>query len=485
MINKSFRKWHKAAVKRRGNPHRNKRRKLASETSSDNPVLGYTSSAGVYSSADKNSGYKRLAARAAGAVVGYATGFGAVAGSSASSSIYDYMDEDLDNTLVPTKSMGGNAGYSGRFNKRTKPKSNFYDQSKRYGYHVGIETYGAVNDPNTVYVHHSTCQMRSHVKALMGAIIRKGFELAGMPVGNKDEELTVSALNLSSGLILSYITINPITAVVVETDYVVPDNATLNSVIDAFTAMDTHLFDYMRNGINTDPLKFVVYTIDQAPVLNRKNVASTVNIPNLHVKIVSSSLIKLQNRTLGDIAASTDLNTERSDNQPVLCYNFLLGSGDMRLKYMTGTPTGNMSENLLQGCALSGPSLIRAAEFASVVSGQQNAPSSHKFANCSKVGKSILQPGQMKQSLVYHKFSGLLVNVLKRMRCQVITNDYVYGIQGRSELIVIEEKMRTAGSNKVTISYEREYQTGCIIKVLKNTPLVSYLELPAVKNNVT
>lgn len=479
-MKKHFRKSSKGGNK--------KRRKLNSSSSyvptnysspstSSNPLLGYSTDGSVYSRRSSFD-YGRVGAQVAGAALGYVSDYGTVSGFETGGELYDLVEGSKSN-VFSTKKMVGSSTYVGKMNKNRKTKQTFATKAATKGFHVTNETYGSVSDPFAVYIHHSTRQLRLEVKALMGAIIRKGLEMAGIQLSSNFEELPFTSPALSAGAILNYLVMNPSTGAIITYAYTTVDNQTLNSIVDAWTDMDTHLFDYLRNANALEPHRFCVYLIDAASTSSSK-VASNFNIGEMHVTMISGSHLKIQNRTKGDLSAAGDQSTDRNDNQPLICQSYLLQSGDVRQKHIPGA-IGSSTAQVLNGSALSGPNLIRSSQLTSA--GFQNRLSPSHFTNCKKTASSILQPGTMKQSFVMHKFSGLMLNVFKRMRCVSIeTGDIVVGLQGRSELFIFEEKMRTAGTNPVFVHYEREYKVGCIATVKKRTPFVTYLT-DGVKNN--
>jgi len=454
----------------------------SSSSSSSNPVLGYSSSRRSSTSSGRSS-VVRAAAQTSGAALGFIhlNVPGAVVGWHYAGQAYDLTHPEKVNQ---TKSEMGNSTYGGNFNRKKTPRNSFFTQSKLKGFHVTDEIYGNISDPDAVYIHHSTRQLRSEVKVLMAAIIRKGFQLAGITINERDEELPLTAFNESAGFTLQYITIDQISGALFTYAYNTASNQSMTQILDGFTAMDTQMFDYIRNANSQEPHKFILLSLDSA-VISRSNVASMINLMSMHVEIQSVSSVKIQNRTIG-AAATTDLSTDRVDSQPLICQNYLLKSGDLRQKQFTSSAGSSITSNLLNGCSLTGPNLIRAAQLTGA--GFQNRLSPKRFTNCVKTANTILNPGVIKQSSIVHKFYGTMANVFKRMKCVSIVgttpNEIVNGLQGRSELFIFEEKMRSSSANPVALHYERTYTIGCIVKTKSDVPLLTYFTSSAKVNTV-
>jgi hypothetical protein len=190
---------------------------------------------------------------------------------------------------------------------------------------------------------------------------------------------------------------------------------------------------------------------------------------NTHV----TSTLKVQNRTAGDNASVGDKSVDRVDNQPLKGMLFDFNHGNPRLKFMRG------AVNPLSTVRLTGISLIRSAEIGG---DYQNIPAPGIWSNCSKSSYQIMQPGQIKKTSISYVYKGKFVNFLKKFRCDHVDATFAGSSYGRSQLLCLEEKLRTVGTNPVTIQYERELKVGTFTKASKPGSFTSALVVTEFNN---
>jgi len=137
---------------------------------------------------------KQVAAGAAAAPLGFIAGNTAGAYTAAELA-YNFTAPNLD--IVFPKKSNSNMSYKGGF--RPYKVSSSYDKLKTktqsYGVVVNRETYGKVNDPNAVYITHSTFSLPDFSMAIACAVIRKLLAKAGYCVTNVDEVIPLRAYN--------------------------------------------------------------------------------------------------------------------------------------------------------------------------------------------------------------------------------------------------------------------------------------------------
>jgi len=430
------------------------------------------------SSASSNvSALLRYSSQASGAALGFIAGDvpGAVSGATLAGRAYDYIDRSTQTELFPNKSMS--AGYSGRLNRAVSGKDAM-QKALQTGSVAQIEQFGNVKDPHCVYIGHSTFHQDSISFAVRFALIRKVFQKAGIRVINRFEELPLFSPANSDGFKLTYVYGDSLNGGFNDTSYVTVDNQTLTTVVNSFTDFDTQFKQYMDSNDAKQPFSLNLYSSDiNTPVGTNWRLAASLQISDEEMHIQMSSCIKVQNRTAGDLATGGDLNTERTDCQPIIVKGFQFMNADPRTRAQQGG-LGSLENNFapLNGMPVNNIRLLRGGSEFGVGDAMQNIPPKSIFNNCSKVSTSILQPGSMKQSTIYYSAKGRGLNFFKKLQFNLLTSGIFAQAYGRSEFLVFEEKMRTIGTNPVSIHYERKYSVGCYSLTKKGGSIVPFFK---------
>lgn len=391
--------------------------------------------------------FKKFAAQASGAALGFIVGDvpGAVAGAVISGDIVDYQDS----TPFPTKMSKSSGFYKGSIGRAKYVKKTSEIVALQKGFHTTFDTYGRVTDPQAVYLIHSTWKALAIAEVICGSLIRKLFQKAGVQINERTEELPLASISVATGFRLEFTHQNAVNAAGTTVTYDTVDDDTLQSVINLFTGFSAFMINYLNNvTVASEPYRLSLYSLDGAVW----RIASTLNLANEHMNLFISSELNMQNRTQGDAAAAGDLNTDRTDNQPLICKMYEFNNSDPRLR-QNGANTDELNTS-----GTGGIKLIRATSLPTTL---QNRPSPKIWANCKGATQFILDPGNLKKTFISWKTSGLLINVLKKLKCYVTNLFGVSGVPGKCQVIMFEEKLRTAGTNPVTIQYEHIHKAGC------------------------
>jgi len=95
--------------------------------------------------------------------------------------------------------------YAGKFKKPRKFKNDVFTQSLKSGYKIDNEIYGRVEDPDAVFVGHSTKNLAFYPTVIVAALLRKLFSKAGYPIGDRQDEFSFSTWANSSGFKIEYV----------------------------------------------------------------------------------------------------------------------------------------------------------------------------------------------------------------------------------------------------------------------------------------
>nr|WAQ80600.1 MAG: putative capsid protein [Cressdnaviricota sp.] len=379
---------------------------------------------------------------------------------------------------------GSTGVYSGKFKKPKKFKKSVFTQALKYGYKYDVEEFGRVDDPNAVYITHSTKHVSAYANSLVGALIRKLLDLGGYPVHDKLEQPTLQldgTSRSSDGIKIQYLVQDPVTQTV--SSVIIFDSASGQSIQSMLSsaglqAIVTHITEFIQNINSNEPYKLLLFTDDNNGAAQIGRIAASLSLQSILVGVNAVSKIVIQNRTAGDSALSTDKSNERVDNQPINGTLYRFNQSTPRTKYTNADNNGLFLSSVNNNGLL----LVRSAQLENAL---QNAPDPRIWTNCSKKSGIILQPGTMKTSTISHNYYCSLRTFLLRSRSQLTDATRFVGGSGKSETFFFQETLRTNSSNILTVQYERHIEVGCFIrKTKKSFPIRSHL-LTVEQSNLT
>jgi len=374
--------------------------------------------------------------------------------------------------------------YKGRFRKPRKVKTSLLSKSLQKGFAETSEYFGRVEDPECVYIGHSTCDVQAYANTISAMFIRDLFKKAGYNIANRLEELNLFGWDNSDGFKLEFVIQGDTTGGTAlgafgVSSYITTDNLTLTQIAQNFNGFNVWMFNYLDNNntgstANQIPLKLILYSSDRNALETNWRMASQIDLTYQHITFHAKSTLVVQNRTSAAGAATGDKNADRIDNQPLSGKLFHFNQATPRLGQ------NHTSIQQLQAIPTRGNMLVRAAEMTD--GSLQNSPHAKLWTNCTKSSNILIQPGDMKQSIISHTFSGRLLTVLNRMRKKAIFNGEVIGGAGKFELVQLEEKLRTVSTNPVTVQYERKLELMCYSKKTKSPALTQTLAVVELNN---
>lgn len=439
-----------------------------------------TSSGGLtgYTSARRSSGSSvgRALAGAAGAELGFIHNNvpGAVFGAKKALEFYDYQ------TTSKFTKQNLMTSFAGSFKKPSYKKPSYVEMAQMKGYTVASETYGKVTDPNSAYLTHSTYQSSYYAYTFVGAAIRKVFQKAGYPLQNKNANFPFFSPTDGSGFQLVYTVTNPSTgAVSIQSTYEPVVAETMTSLLIAFT-MATHVTNYLNKADENEPHHLYFYSSDRNNLATNYRLAAMLDLSAEVVEFYSSSDLRVQNQSNATNVDSADI--DRNDTQPLAgrIYNF---NGEPRLKSQGLTTSGAANQEIkLQGVSFDGIRLMRSADFTSA--SYHNRPPAQLFNNCNATADVSLQPGQMKRGFISFKISGRLNRMFPKLRMEQFggTPTAIVGVKCKAQMMVFEERMRTASTQNIVVAYESKIVVACILKTRPLNASLATLLNPAVLN---
>jgi len=380
---------------------------------------------------------------------------------------------------TPYKVLGvSNATNAGNFKQPHKLTKFFEQTALKNGYHLTRESIGQVTDADCVYVYHSDYQPERIARVLVGALLRSLFRKAGIEIGNQETEIPANGALGSVGFSIQYSYRNPISGNISVNGYDTVDNISFLNLVEVHMAtgrMGDHFFSYMRNDatVFAEPYSLALYTktfVDGSAI---ERLHTYMTLQNEMVVYQAKSSIMVQNRTQGASAASGDLSADRIDNQPLQGYLYQFKNGDPRLKQSMVENSGIVhNRDYLYdtgdtaGCRTYGGSTIPVAPIG--IRCMNEPPVPKLWRNIDIASKVHLEPGEMKRGVIISEYKNRLPELLKKFRVDVIGvspgitsgSHYSKLSSHKSQIIALEECLRTVSSNLVTCLFENEYKVG-------------------------
>lgn len=431
---------------------------------------------------------RRIGAQIAGGTLGYIVGDvpGATLGFQIGGKIADAVEAATSTETGQPLPKKMTATFQGVVNPLGKTHKKLMHACRSNGWHATNESFGAVADPNAVYMHHSTYHLQLYVNAILGGMVRKLFKMAKQSVNEVRDYLVGNDTNNSVGIKLQFYRMNPVSLTNSAFELVLATNVSLENIVEGWNDVRTYLANFINDADDLEPYKLVLFYLDIIPepvtgAANEWRHASTLYLKNEHITLHCYSQLTFQNRTKGANTTTTDQDV--IDAQPLImrCYSFK--HADIRQRapnYMYGTTV----PYLLEGVPQAGVKLIRAEQFGNIGAGWQNRPDKKIFANCANAYDAVIQPGVMLNSAVSHTFSGMFGNVIKQFRVEFLSGVIATGVRGKSQLFCFEENMRTNSDNLVTVAYEKSAEVGCYFTSKPTVPMITQFTVDAENNNL-
>jgi len=403
---------------------------------------------------------------------------------------------------APRQLIQSSAGYAGRTGKSQKNKMNKESYCLSQGALITLEQFGVVNDPDCAYIIHSSGNVTNITYAIQFALMRKIMGKAGFKISNQNTEVAVSlpvaglaAPENSIGLRFVYTCKDQVQNTYRNYVYDTLDNQSFSDMVKGFFEMYDRIFNFILNVEILEPYKVAVYKRDQTSLTLDWILGAEMYLEDTKIEIMTMSTLKVQNRTLGALATA-NAEIDRVDAQPLKGYVYDFKNADPRVKHSATNAVSSTNSNVIfNDIGLDGLRLIRSAEFTgnvitigseSISYGGSTEPLQPKyFANCTHSHSVLFQPGEIKSTAFQWEIKGKITNVIKKLRISHYNGtDVAYsGMIGKSQMIGLEELMRTISTNKVTLGYEREMKIGVVVKESKTNPVLETIVVSVEKNN--
>jgi len=370
---------------------------------------------------------------------------------------------------------------AGKFKRRRTGKRKD-DRFLRNGFKNTMEITGVVSDPDCVYVGHSTSSGNRILTAFLHAALRKLFARAGVKVERIDERIdgyhTFSSDAYKLVLEVDVIRTGNTGAT---SEYTLAASESIYSIVgDVANGVAPNwagLVDFWRNycmfgstlgssGSVQLPRAIKLYRNDRTPA-NLWIYSCEINFFEENINLFIKSDLKIQNRTLS-ATGGTDEND--ISNNPIIGRSYQFNSGAPLLKGI------NNPNGLITGVNdKTGVITIRAA---SLDSGGTNPifkepPPPKIFANLSRDGKAVLQPGQIKTDTLIWSTRMQCHKFFDRLRWSpddnAVAGSKSFKTAGKCALFALEDVINVNGTQNISIAYECNRYEMCYLTTMKTS----------------
>lgn len=374
-----------------------------------------------------------------------------------------------------------------RIKKKLSPL-NLEQKCQSLGYHATIEQYGVVNDPDCVYIIHSTAHILQIADVIVTTLMRKVMNKAGFHITNQNVQVDVSDPVAGAnptletrGLRFVYTSRQEGSGGYFTVIYDTLVNQSFKGICNSFVGMQNSLIEYMRKdngaGLSQDfePYKLAVYTQDSAIIGSNYRLAAEIYLEDASMELYFQSHLTLQNRTKAsqytDGTAAEQDNADRIDTQPLQGMVIDFKHAAPRVRHSGGPvpATTPYSNQIFNQMLENGLLLQQAANFAP----SQQPLNPKYFANTDKHTTTLVPAGMMHRYGFTWQAKGKVINLIKKFRVTkwfTAAVGAITGMSGHSQMVSLEEVMRTNSTNKVTVAYERQLKIGCIAKIKYRAP---------------
>lgn len=352
--------------------------------------------------------------------------------------------------------------YVGKF-KVKKNRKTKVDVFLKYGFLNTTEVNGTIDDPDCVYVGHTTYSPLAVLEQLMCSLARKLFRKIGYDITHLKQRIdSFTNADTGSGFQISLVTKDLDTGVRTRYTHILPASGSLYTMFGSnaegvgpqAAAIMNFLYEWIsqdnqaQNNIRLDKLELGTLLDNlQANYI----MASQINLNTEKVHLYCKSQLKLQNRTRSATGSSS---MEDINNNPLQGKLYHLG---------TGVPSCKIDDvHFIERIrANTGVILARGAEF-SVNTGMREPPPAKLFKSVLAFKNQILQPGEIKKDIIYFQQRKDLNNFLLGLRYAPKAGSFQWDtkIAGRCSLISMEDMINVNAGEKITLAYEVNREVG-------------------------
>lgn len=379
-------------------------------------------------------------------------------------------------------SPGVRGKFVGPFKRKRKVRKNMYLAK---GVEHTIEINGRVEDPDCVYIGHTTHSPVLLIEIICQTLLRKLFTKAGhvlTSIYQTIEGVATGFGNTDNTWLIRVVRIDKATGVEDNFDHVTVVGASTSlhllcgdvsaGVGPQFADM-INVFKEYANGANgtsasntkvpfkVQLFKKEIYQIIP-DIIGVWQFVTEIVLSEETIHVCSVSELKIQNRT---VSADGNTSTDNVSNNPI---------EGRKYAFRNGAPYSRVEDAQLLEifAATTGAITVRAAQLVGSALGLAEPPDPNIFSNCSGSVKVRLDPGHIKFDKIRHKVSKNILAFLISFGYGVGATSKYNRIMGKSSILAFEDVINVNTNFSIAVAYEINRKYGCYLTTHRAKPLL-------------
>lgn len=350
--------------------------------------------------------------------------------------------------------------YQGKFKKVTR-KGTFtkFDLYNKIGVVQNTETNGNESDANTVYIINEVLNSADVIKYIVGAILRRLIEKAGIRIEGSDKCPFGNGAANQTEYKITLTKFDKRTDVLTDETFDVLAASTFDDCVDHFVNEFEQYSAGHGDFDNKNTIELHKFTLYFNAGTDKGIILSTMLMNETFIDIYGTSQMKVQNRTKA-IGEGDPFDAENINNNPLQGWSYLFN----------GVPKAKGNS-----VTLGGPGVYTNFErmrypngissFGGSDAGQgihiKEPPVPRQFWNCRKASKIKIDPGVIKKFSASAFKRGNVLRVLKsiRLQCDVNGTYSTYSIFP-VQMIALEDMINANAEEVISVQYEVERKLG-------------------------
>lgn len=338
--------------------------------------------------------------------------------------------------------------FSGQVRKVKKPRRKARTPKKvRKGMVVHQEQRGSVADPKVVYLAHTTCVQENILKSLAGTIVKELFRKRG--VGFSKWQETYLTADTESIQFRYYQDPGNVT--------IVSGSVTITSG-QTFQTISQGLLDAIRSSFSANSVHEV---IDFRYLRGGNTTLVKISAKALKVGISVTSVLTMQNQTLGGTTAASTASTDVVTTNPLRGHKYD-GRGSGFIPYERKETNASYQKFVCNSAF----GVLTRTQAISLPEQGNEPPKGWFWKGCKRVGIAKVEPGQIRKSVLKTNVNISLMKLLELFEESFnATGDKLVQYFGKIRMFALEKVLDSGLSeNNITLAWEVD----CIVSTTIN-----------------
>lgn len=373
---------------------------------------------------------------------------------------------------------------AGRVRRGSKKANNVYLKYLRKGVIDTQQISGIVSDPDCVYISVGAIAVDASINTLAKALVRKLVNMANVYPTDCDSPIPFEGLQGNPGsanntgrfTVIVYDNNNNTIAqrVLLPSDSITAVAGGIQAAFNVYAAGSTPPSNNNFISLHRMVLRWTTFDTMSGVETPNSSVIASLMLQDEYVDILTTTNIKLQNRTLADDNSTETTNITVNPIEGV-CYA-TRGVPKPRPEYL---------RDLSNIPVDSGIRLVRAAQM--LTSARTQPPEPRVFQNLRSTRKLYIDPGKIKTDTIYFSKRQSLLNWLKSIQDSFGS----YGAQPSTvtspvphHVFSFKDVINIATGNNITVCYEVTRKTAIMLSSSKNHTIAGQMQITTYNNTL-